>query len=275
MTVEGAVAADLFKLSHALDNCLSFPNKNPVDSERIRRKAMFSVINRGQNIIHSEGEFRSNFEQQFPGCKLPLIGSLGVSMMPLSTLIRGSVFDQKMMTVFMTRTRHFDAYIKEIQTEIARAKEEAKKMSARNGLQCDTCLEKLLRPAMLNGRLKYMQFLAQTFKKRYAIINRKELYSGMRDAIEKETQRGLLATAKQQKEMNRVVLKECISSLRKYFSNDKSAYAKDRLSYFERRLKMLDLNTPVNEEGNMLGEMPGWLSGEEVRRMEKIRKGNY
>jgi hypothetical protein len=276
MTVEGAVAADLFKLSHALDNCLVFPNKNPADSERIRRKAMFSVVNRGQNIMHSEGEFRSNFAQQFPGCTLPPIGSIGVSMMPLSTLIRHNSYDpKKMLTIFQERIHHFDVYIKETQTEIARAKEQSKKMSARNGLQCDTCLEKLLRPTLLNGRLKYMQFLSQAFKKRYAIINQKKVGSGTQEKIEKETERGLLATVKQRKELNRAMLKECISSLQKYFSNNKSAYANDRLAYFVRRLKLLDLNTPVNEEGNMLGDLPAWLTGEAVGRMERGKKGNY
>jgi hypothetical protein len=273
MTKEGAVAADMFWIARVLDNCIPIPKGNAADSEKVRRKLMFAVINRGQNIMHSEGEFRSNFSQQYPGCALPLPG--GISVVHFSSKgISYQLHDPTVsMVILRNRMKSLAEYSIVLQKEIIASRNGLRHMHEKNAASSDSCIAKVTRLAMLEGKYKYVQFLMQVFKKRFAFMNRKEIYSGNYQSIDKETKRNQEEYIKNIGQINRNTWKECISSLKKYFPSEKSI--KEKIAYFERRIKMMDLNTPKNHDAYLLEELPESISADKVSRMEKRKSGNY
>jgi hypothetical protein len=273
MTTEGSVAADLADISHILDGCILPAGLSPEDAERFRRKSMFAVINRGENIMHSQGEFRSNFHQQFPGCIVPFSGQIEVSHLAVQGIQYRYAPNPRTVVILGDKIRKLTDYGKELQQEIIRARNDLRPIKTKPNANCDSCIIKITRPAILEARYKFIQYLTQVFKKRYAFLNRKEIYSDIFKRIESNTRRNEDEFVKVVGQINRKALEECISGLKKYFPNDK--LIKENIASFERRLKLMSLNTPKNDDVYLQMELPEWIDSDKVSIMEKGKDGKY
>ncbi len=164
-SIEGSVVYDLHLLAGQLQDCLSFPG-NEEARVRAQRRSLFDVLNRGQNIIHSEGEFRDNFKQQFPTCELPPIGDLADNVARRSATI----------PVHVNRdfTRYYNAQItfrlKEIASlSAALMQESSVRHQDRPCRACDAYVAAKLRPLRLKAQLEYSKLILSQMRRRFAI----------------------------------------------------------------------------------------------------------
>ncbi len=170
MTKEGAVMADLGTLAQLLVGCLPISSSSHADIVMQERKAMFSVVNRGQNIMHSDGEFRSNYLQQFPGCIAPPPG-VGVSVqassvrVPSVEIVNASRFYRAMEVMIRNQQRITET----LQSQAILAGKIAARYRENKARICDTCLMRLLAPIRLNAQVRYSEMITDVFRKRVAL----------------------------------------------------------------------------------------------------------
>ncbi len=101
--MEGTVAHDL----NTLSTCPG-----------VGRKGMVEVLGRGENIIHSDTEFRREYAQQFPNCPLPSIdeGCIGQVASPLQEQEWFPVLDLEKQRMALTAAINgYERAIKEVQ----------------------------------------------------------------------------------------------------------------------------------------------------------------
>lgn len=164
ITIEGSVAADLEGLATVLTGCLPLAGTDEA-IVRAQRRNMFAVLNRGSNIIHSQGEFRSNFTQQFPGCAPGPIGA-AVRHVPLRAAEQVYRPDPSRFAKYYGE--QIDFRLRERQrlaSAAAQAAEQARRVRCRLP-NCRDVIAATVRPHMLRAQSRYSDLVAAGFRTR-------------------------------------------------------------------------------------------------------------
>jgi hypothetical protein len=272
MTKEGAVMNDLHAVAQAIDKCLP-PAANRAEVARAERRNLFTVLNRGQNIIHSEGEFRSNAEQQFPGCALPPIG-IGVAASPLS--VKGGI-PTKALTNLMTRLRDRIEFYRTVSRGFTHDLVAATSVAAESRdcktIPCKTFVAHVIHPTVLRGEIKYADLIARSFATRYAELRA----TGVREpqisaaAIEREQAR----LEEFRRATLKIVLETLATSAReldRHSERDATGKVRDIAAELRRTARRLQLRAPRNDELFTLLELPTAPDGDRTGPRTAVKK---
>lgn len=278
MTIEGAVVYDLVYLADTLRNCLPVAPLLGKAATMKKRQAMFSVLNRGDNIMHSQGEFRSNYQQQFPQC--------GILPPGVKVLIQPSAVTPVLYATHPDRARFMEAVSHLISSQeaiSAQLKRElsdypsksgrtstsntqpaskstsrtGKKLRVHTGSLSDTSTVRLLISVILKGKLEVSQRLTKMFKKRLymgADTLPEKMYSAENiERMSRETN----VFSEAVKKVTMRTMQECVKVIRSARGNKKDAASTDDLLlYFERKVAILKLKTPINDDLYSILELP-------------------
>jgi hypothetical protein len=256
MTKEGAVMNDLHAVAQAISACLP-PTANRAEAFRSQRHNLFSVLNRGNNIIHSEGEFRSNAMQQFPGCTLRPLG-IGVSASPISIFAGPSLVRSTLVTTLL---RDRIDYYRNISSGYSRDLEMATSVAARTRdckeIPCKTLIAHVIHPTVLRGQIAYSDLIGRSFARRYAELVSKKGKTPDMSASAMERER--LYREEFRRSTQKIVLQTLDASSRlldRYSERDKTGEVLKVASEVRRTARRLRLRTPLNDELFTLLELP-------------------
>ena len=273
MTKEGPVALDLRLLSLTLDGCLPIVAPNAAETEKIRRRSMFAVLNRGQNIMHSEGEFRSNFSQQFPTCIVPHVGHIILDSSQTGIEYRYPPYNPRAAKVFFgEKIKRTNEFVAQLRRDINNSENELKKRYKNFTEDCDSCIAMMVHPVILKGQCEYLQLLNKAFKRRYTFLKEKEISVNDFEKVQDETEKGEAWFDSKLKEITKSTLKKCIPSIKRYSPNGNSAIVRDRIAYLERKIKILEINAPHNNEAYMLMDLPEEMKADKTIILQRNGK---
>ena len=160
---------DLHTVAQAIDACLPAIAGRDELAQRQRRN-LFDVLNRGPNIIHSQGEFRNQASQQFSGCVFPPIG-IRVAASPLSSAGRlaGPIQSKSQLNRRLRdRIQFYLSLRRQLARDIRLAERDATGLVECESMPCETFLRKITRPSVLRGQLEYASLIGAAYSKRYA-----------------------------------------------------------------------------------------------------------
>jgi hypothetical protein len=248
MTKEGAVMNDMYTVAHAIDACLP-PVADRAELFRAERRNLFSVVNRGQNIMHSEGEFRSNAQQQFPGCALPPVG-LGIASSPLT--VHGHIPTTALATVpnrLASRAAFYRDESARLTKELALATRVARKSRDCKTIPCKTFAANLIYPHVLRGQIDYTNLISQTFARRNAALQ------ATRTELPDISEEGMKREQAQRDEFRRAVLKIALKmlddgekALARPSERDDTGELRRIAENLKRASRRLQLRAPANDE---------------------------
>jgi hypothetical protein len=256
MAKEGSVMNDLHKVAQAISACQPKIAK-PDEAFQAQRRNLFSILNRGQNIIHSEGEFRNNAMEQFPGCPLPPVGT---SVAADPTAMKGSI-PPKLLASRMARLGRRVEFYRAESRRRARALATVTPMADNsrncNSIPCKTFVEQLIRPAVLRGQMEYANLIGQSLARRYAELRHTsqkapELSSAVIDRDHERDDLFRRATLK-------IVLEMLDTSgrlLDRYSKRDRTGQVGEIAAELRRTARRLQLRAPLNDELFTLLELP-------------------
>lgn len=245
LTIEGSVAYDLHLLARGLQTCMNFPG-NEEARVRAQRRSLFDVLNRGQNIIHSQGEFRSNFNQQFPSCPLPVIGDT------TGNLARRSATIPRPRNSYL---KYYNAQIafrlKEVSTLRAELLQAARLAGpdAPCRKDCDRFVTAKLRPHRLKAQLDYSSLVLAQMQRRLGVESRLKSRDPKASiaAAEAARRQSLAFDAS----VRRIVLRyltDSSSSLDRYAAQFRSERVSQISADLKRRSRTLQLRGPINNQ---------------------------
>jgi hypothetical protein len=175
MNVEGAVALDLNKLDRVLVGC-SGVTGSAAESAQAGRRAMFAILSRGQDIIHSDEDFRRHFALQFSGCAPPPVSALMVPgrALVLSAGVAGQADQRahaelgrrdpaKQLRLLQDMVDSQKRMTTQLSSDLQRAEASAQKLTDTRAMPPKQFLAQLLRPALLQGQIEVSQLLEKTF----------------------------------------------------------------------------------------------------------------
>lgn len=218
---------------------------------------MFSVVNRGQNIMHSDGEFRSNYVQQFPGCIAPPPG-VGVSVqasslrVPSIEIVNASRFYQAMEVMIRNQQRITET----LQSQTIFAGKIAARYRENKARICDTCLMRLLAPIRLKAQVRYSGMISDVFRKRVALSKdsaASAIYS------EKNIEQSALDLNRFEEDLKKItttMLEQSLTLINQNASRIPEQTKKQLTSYFNLKIKLLQIRGPRNNELYSMLELP-------------------
>jgi len=173
MTNEGAVMNDIHVVAEAIDNCGS---PSPFEDDRIKeqRRKMFSVINSGENIIHSEGEFRSVAAQLFPGCPFPPIGGVGVARGSLEVHPTDLFVTWNAVKRIKNYISYYQHYSDSLMMKIPDYKAEIRRTENCKFIPCAEYASILFRPAQAVAQSQYAKLIVQRYQQRLKWVENKK-----------------------------------------------------------------------------------------------------
>ncbi|MEO5682804.1 MAG: hypothetical protein ABIQ88_09180 [Chitinophagaceae bacterium] len=270
ITIEGGVAMDLNSIESQLATCLKQTAPFAVPQIREQRKGMFNVLNRGQNIIHSDGEFRDNFRQQFPTCGL-LPPGVGVSILPVArTPMNRRITRVESISALQAIIRNQQVISSKLQEELVTA---TKKQATVRCKICDTLVSAIINPEIIKGKIAYSNLIGQAYQQRLQMFanpaNDSLVYrSAFSDRSAKELELFTLTYKK--------ILRDCLEHSVALLSKRTFSITKGRetaQTFLQRKINMLDKQTPVNNELYAMLSLPVNAFDDQVVMMKKKDKG--
>jgi hypothetical protein len=247
MTIEGAVMNDLHLVGQAIAACQP-AIADPAERARARRRNLYTVLNRGGNIIHSQGEFRSNASQQFAGCPLLNIG-VGVAAHPLTSTTGRQVRPSDIARFLPQRIGFLHSEVSRLTQERATARSAARELRDCRTIPCEVFVQRMIRPVILDGHLRYLSLVGRAFERRYR---------EQREKGERPTQPSLEELDRQQESMEdfrREALKIVLGTLGsganlldRYADGDTTGFVRASAADLRRTARRLQLRAPRNDE---------------------------
>lgn len=187
--IEGTVAHDLAVLAQQCPQVYGGDATPVADRPARRREGMISVLRRGQNIIHSDGEFRHQFQLQFPSPEcgnLPPVGfegsaattnlaglgnsmySIGKLQRTLADLLQQSSSNDRTSPSTLQANRVASLRLdilaqtevtKGLQNDLESAIDRAKSSTDCPPEPCSVVGERLMKPVILRGEIKRSDLL--------------------------------------------------------------------------------------------------------------------
>jgi hypothetical protein len=258
--IEGAVAYDLAKLAESLDTCLTL-NGSPEEKERARRKAMFSVLQRGQNIIHSDEEFRREFALQFSQCTLPPLGLQSSNSNVALASLSHSALAKKEQDIPHTQPqpqltnlqKMLDAQAKltkKLRVDLKAAiKTAAKPGMCSTKVSCSNVAGKVVRPSLIRGQIEQSELRQGTFAEELAAAQRGERSKpDLSEQFEAEQNFRLAEFERQNREIVTKALQNSVAALAPLVASDPTGELAAKSAELDQQIKLLQLKTPQNDD---------------------------
>jgi hypothetical protein len=248
MTKEGAVMNDLHVVAQAIAACSpTIPDR--AERFRAQRRNLYSILNRGGNLIHSEGEFRNNTMLQFPGCALPPVG-VGIAASPLSIPSeRRIVVPSDFATILPRRIEFYQFQSRQLAQELATALSSASEAVDCQTIPCETFVARIIRPIILRGHIRYLDLITKAFERRYREQSGRKYQST--EQSEEEIQKQQDYTEEFRRETLRIVLHTLTTSasaLDKYAGRDTTGTVRESATELRRTARRLQLQTPPRND---------------------------
>lgn len=255
MGIEGLVAGDLA----FLEQCTG-----------VGRKGMFAVLQQGQNIVHSDLDFRNRFRQRFPNidltaCKNPVVTQqAGLAWSPASSIPSRGFLERAKTSLFAiwhrTKPVTTQSQIASLKADITAQTEVTKQLNAelRTALKiaadpgtcpavsCQLVAQRVVKPAILRGEVELSKQLERQWESDLASTERgersKPLFST--DSLR------LVNALKFEQERTEIVtraLRDGIAALGPLAAQDKTGALSAQRGELERQVKVLMLH-PVSDE---------------------------
>ena len=261
--IEGTVA-------HDLDTLAQCPQLGATDDAR--RRNMLTVLWQGQNIIHSDADFRRYYTKLFPGCTIPP---------PLVAIVprpQSDVF----VSVEMNLTLETQGQPKELapdqtaQLTALRADidaqaqitahlqidlEAAAKVAADTGVcppvPCELVAERVVRPAILMGAIERSELLERQLESDFAAMQRGERsLPQFNQQFEAERMAAVRAFDNESKEVVKRTLDRAISDLAPFVAHDNTGVLTKQSDDLALQLRLLQMRTPTNDAYLTLLKLP-------------------
>jgi hypothetical protein len=266
MDVEGVVATDL----DFLEKCT-----------HVGRKGMFSVLQEGSNIVHSDADFRNRFRQRFSwidlsGCvnivrALPRRNS--TTIVPQQAMLSLTPPNGVTSTRFLDRLRtfllsllHKDEQInmqrqidaldsdlaaqKQVTNQLRVELDKALKIAAMAGTcpstPCDVVAERILKPAIVRGEIEISEQLENELESDLSSTKRGErLYPFL--TLETERRARALKFDSGAKEIVLRTLREASTAISALAAQDKSGALAAQSEQLQRQAKLLQLRSTADD----------------------------
>lgn len=260
MTKEGSVMNDLHNVAQAIDGCLPVV-VDRAERTKQQRRNLFNVLNRGQNIIHSQGEFRNNAAQQFPGCAFQPVG-IGVAATPLIAEPANGVrwlapTKIELIRRIRERAEFYRGIRQKLVRELVSAKSEARRSRDCKSIPCETFIARLIHPTLVEAKIAYASLIATVFRERY----REELVDLKirRDFSQEASERERAGRDSFREATLKIVINMLKSSerlLKKASGNDSTGRISATATDITRIARRLQLQGPRNNELFAILELP-------------------
>ena len=248
MRIEGSVAFDLNMLAVALDSCLPPPAAD-VSLVQAERKAMFSILSRDQNIIHSDGDFRNIMRQQFPSCALPAVG-VGVVRAEITqkalTQYRSAAQLASVLTKQIAFQRDLSARLR---TQLVAAQRAGVEVRPCDSAPCTAMIAAVLRPVLLRAQLAYSDLIGQAFTTRLAAVRAQvSPVPDMSGPAAARDQARLVVFRASVEKIVLDALSRGVANLDRVASRDRTGSVVRKAADLKRTMKRLRLKAPINDE---------------------------
>jgi hypothetical protein len=263
MTLEGPVSLDLQALANALTACQG-AGASKAETAMAQRRGMFAVLERGENIIHSEGEFRSNFAQQYPGCPVPPIGT-AVSVAPLTSAVPYRS-RPNLSGLLATRVKDQQAISARIAAQLATAERQAADAGVCAKAPCQEWIARIVRPRLLRGQLEYANLIGRAYAERLASERTSRSHSPDISAAALERDEARLAAFRREvMALTQKALSAAAFDLDKHAGGAPPGEAREAAADLRRTARRLQLAGPIDDELFTLLEPPPAASDDAVR----------
>jgi len=268
ITIEGAVAIDLNTMQTTLAGCLKHTAPFTTAQIREQRKGLFNVLNRGANIIHSDGEFRDNFSQQFPSCGLLPLG-VGVNIQPVTVQpMKRHLSRAQLISALQTILRNQQIISRKLEEDLVMAN---RKQATVRCKVCDTLVAAIINPEIIKGKIAYSNLIGQAYQQRlqlFADSTRDSLV--YRSAFLERSAKDLETFTLTYKKILRDCLERSVALLgKRTFTITKGRETAQ--TFLQRKINMLDKNMPVNNELYAILQLPVNAADDQVVEMKKGR----
>jgi hypothetical protein len=167
--VEGNVANDLQNLA---SHCFGLGIGDAAQKRAAEHKGMIGVLQQGQNIVHSDADFRARLHQLAPGCALPAPTELlqrlsSLVPRPLASALPGSSEQPPAPSAaevgahLQQQTQGQAAVTATLRQDLPRAQAEAAHSASCRAADCNNEVERIALPALIRGRIALSDLLAQ------------------------------------------------------------------------------------------------------------------
>jgi hypothetical protein len=236
---------------------------------------MFAVLQRGQNIIHTDTEFRTHYLLQYPLCAAFLTrrpvtsdpkGGFGVVFAADNTSdISNHRYGLDPTAQIASLRADIDAQRQvgtAMQRELAMALQAAENPGTCATTSCDVLVERVIRPVVLRGGIAQSELLQRQLEVALSSMERGER-AGEKMILHAESEQLATASAfdRASKEIVMQALREAIETLRPHLASDKSGLLTGHVAEFSRELKSLQIRTPYNDTHLSFLKLP--VSGRE------------